>query len=527
MQQGTTKANYYNQTYRPRNYRRVKRKHRNGKLLKVILLLCALGVLIWLGVRQGPKLLSPIKNEIKNIETAAEKADEYNKVIDELAEDISSLPLNKNQVISALNSVYPWDMKITCTLEDGTVDTYVVESMIASDIEQLADEIFSGNREPYYELSFDITEEDVDAIIAELKERWNIPALKSEIEGFDKENDEIIYGKGHNGFEIDDQKLRQEILEAIEAGDYSQEFTAEGRVIETATSGEAYSVIGTYTTYSTDNENRNNNLDLACKAINGIILRPGDEFSFNRCTGNRTEEKGYKPAGAYTNNGQTVLEPGGGVCQVASTLYNALIGTGIRPTERHGHTYEPTYVTPGEDATVSYDGYDGPDLKFTNTSKSSILIRANYNDRTVICSIIGLPILEEGVTVRMESEKTETKPVDVIYINDSTLPEGTQVTQSIGSAGSVWVTYLVTEKDGVEVSRENFHTTTYKGHSKTVKVGTKKVVEVEGPETSDAVDEEEYQKSETEEIGPAFGTQNRQQNSQEQEAESVPEGDED
>ena len=94
-------------------------------------------------------------------------------------------------------------------------------------------------------------------------------------------------------------------------------------------------------------------------------------------TGNRTTEKGYKPAGAYSN-GVVVQEPGGGVCQVSSTLYNAVVFAGLKTTERHAHTYEPSYVTPGEDAMVSYDGYAGPDLRFVNNSKTAVGIKAAY-----------------------------------------------------------------------------------------------------------------------------------------------------
>lgn len=78
-------------------------------------------------------------------------------------------------------------------------------------------------------------------------------------------------------------------------------------------------------------------------------------------------------------NGVLVEEPGGGVCQVSSTLYNAVIFSGLKTTERHAHSYEPSYVTPGEDAMVSYGG---PDMKFTNTSEFPIAIRASSITRS-------------------------------------------------------------------------------------------------------------------------------------------------
>lgn len=138
-------------------------------------------------------------------------------------------------------------------------------------------------------------------------------------------------------------------------------------------------------------------------------------------TGNRTTEKGYKPAGAYSN-GVVVQEPGGGVCQVSSTLYNAVVFAGLKTTERHAHTYEPSYVTPGEDAMVSYDGYAGPDLRFVNNSKTAVGIKAAYSNQTLTVSIYGNPILEDGVTVSMHSEKIkELDPPTPTYVEDPTL----------------------------------------------------------------------------------------------------------
>lgn len=98
-------------------------------------------------------------------------------------------------------------------------------------------------------------------------------------------------------------------------------------------------MIGTYSTTTTANKDRNKNIELAAEALNGLILQPGEEFSFNKATGERSEAKGYRPAGAYVN-GELVEEPGGGVCQVSSTLYNAVIFSGLTTTERHAHSYE-------------------------------------------------------------------------------------------------------------------------------------------------------------------------------------------
>ena len=131
---------------------------------------------------------------------------------------------------------------------------------------------------------------------------------------------------------------------------------------------------------------------LAAEAINGTIIKPGEEFSFNGVVGRRTEAKGYKGAAAY-NNGEVVQEIGGGVCQVSTTLYNAVVRAGLEISYRRSHTFEPSYITPGQDATVSYDQ---PDFRFINNSKAAIGIKASYSNQKMTVSVYGIPILEDG-----------------------------------------------------------------------------------------------------------------------------------
>ena len=229
-----------------------------------------------------------------------------------------------------------------------------------------------------------------------------------------------------------------------------------------------YQVIGTMTTKTTSNKDRNTNIQIAASALDGLIVQPGEEFSFNQTTGNRTTEKGYKPAGAYVN-GVLVEEPGGGVCQVSSTLYNAVVFSGLKTTERHAHSYEPSYITPGEDAMVSYDGYAGPDMKFVNNSKDAVAIRAKFADQKLTISIVGIPILEENERWYMKSEKVaELDPPEPNYEENQTLEPGVEKVVKQPVNGSRWVTNLVKEKDGKVVSDELFHKSTYKGKAATI-----------------------------------------------------------
>ena len=236
---------------------------------------------------------------------------------------------------------------------------------------------------------------------------------------------------------------------------------------------EQYKTIGSFTTNTTSNKNRNTNVRLAAEAINGTVIKPGHEFSFNGTVGQRTEAKGYKGAAAY-NNGEVVQEIGGGVCQVSTTLYNAVFKAGLKISYRRSHTFEPNYVTPGRDATVSYEQ---PDFKFINTSSTAIGLRSSYADQKMTVSVYGIPILEDGITWDLESKKVEDLGVpEPEYVEDQTLDPGVEKTTSKGSSGSRWETYKVVYKDGKEISRELDHKTTYKGHKPVVHRNTSGVV---------------------------------------------------
>ena len=151
-------------------------------------------------------------------------------------------------------------------------------------------------------------------------------------------------------------------------------------------------VLGERTTYfPNSNDNRINNLCLACAKINDYVLLPGEEFSYNDVVGERTEEAGFLPAGAYSS-GEVVEEVGGGVCQVSSTLYCAMLsGYGLTTVERSPHYFPSDYIEKGYDATVSWPK---PHFKFRNDTAYPIKISANceIENRALTVKIYGTNI---------------------------------------------------------------------------------------------------------------------------------------
>ncbi len=168
-------------------------------------------------------------------------------------------------------------------------------------------------------------------------------------------------------------------------------------------------VLAEYKTVHTWDSNRNENLRLACEAINGLILMPGEQFQYNNALGERTAAAGYKPAGAYVN-GETVDTLGGGICQVSSTLYYCTLIADLQIDKRSPHSYVSSYMPMGMDATVSWGG---PDFWFTNNTRFPIRIEAWLADQYVHVKLIGTD--EKDYFIKMEYEILDTIGYDIVY----------------------------------------------------------------------------------------------------------------
>ncbi len=147
--------------------------------------------------------------------------------------------------------------------------------------------------------------------------------------------------------------------------------------------------IGSFTSPILDNSaGRLHNVVLTAKLINNTILGAGQEFSFNRITGEPTEERGFKQAPIFGENGRHEQGLGGGMCQVSSTLYNAVLAAKLPVTERHPHSQPVTYVPPDRDATTFTD----KDFRFLNTTSHKIVIRAIVQDaKYLVVDLWSLP----------------------------------------------------------------------------------------------------------------------------------------
>lgn len=361
-------------------------------------------------------------------------------------------------------------------LKDFIEHIYEDASQPAESQEQESQETASAQVKEY-NLDVSGLDAEIKKQVADMASKWDKPAKNGRIDSFDKEKEIFIYAGEEKGVVIDQTQLAADIQSALNKTDFKASITAKGNAVDPeiteAKAKEMYQVVGQYTTTTTSNADRNTNIRLATEALNGMIIPSGGEFSFNKTTGNRTTQKGYRPAGAYVN-GILVEEPGGGVCQVSSTLYNAVVFAGLDIVERHPHSYEPSYVTPGEDAMVSYDGYTGPDMRFKNNSSSAIAIRGKFVDRKLTISIVSIPIVEDGVKVSMSSKKTSEvdPPATPTYEENPTLEPGVEIEVKKPTKGSVWETKVIKKKSNGEEEVIKTYTSRYKGKGATIQRNT-------------------------------------------------------
>lgn len=384
---------------------------------------------------------------------------------------ISIKGMTREEAKTAIEEAHPWEMTVTYG-----EDRVNVENLVDSELRSFLDNICTGKEEGEYTFAVKDSEELRSAAaqaVQEIAKKWDVKAKNASISGYDPETDKFLFADGTLGKSVNQEKLVSDLVEAVISGRYDAVIPAEvDDVLPELSAEEAraqYQRLSTFTTETTANEKRNKNVRLAAQAINGTIVQPGEEFSFNKIVGPRTAEKGYQEAAAY-NNGEVVQELGGGVCQVSSTMYRVAFQTGMKITYRRSHTFEPNYVTPGQDAAISWDS---PDFRFVNTSKVAIGIRASYSDRKMTVSFYGIPVLEDGITWSLESEKVEElPPPDPIYVEDPTLAPGKEVIQKAGTNGSRWVTYKIASKDGTVVEKTEDHSKTYKGHAAVIRRNT-------------------------------------------------------
>ena len=198
-------------------------------------------------------------------------------------------------------------------------------------------------------------------------------------------------------------------------------------------------------------------------AGNGVILMPGDVFSYNDSVGPRTYERGFKDATVYVGN-SAEDGVGGGICQVSSTIYYAALRADLKIVERYAHSRMVTYVPLGEDATVAWGSKD---FKFENNTDFPMKVVTSHKTNNLTVKLYGTQTVANK-TVKIETTQLSKTPFEVVYEVDETLAPGTESVKSNGYTGYKTESYRVVYIDGQEVSRTFENKSTYKKYDKVI-----------------------------------------------------------
>ena len=224
------------------------------------------------------------------------------------------------------------------------------------------------------------------------------------------------------------------------------------------------------TNYNPGAKDRTTNLRLASNKINNTVVLPGETFSYNKVVGKRTTEAGYKEAPSYAG-GKVVNDIGGGICQITSTLYNAVVLANLDIVSRSNHQFVPSYVKAGRDATVVYGAID---FKFKNTRKYPIKIKSTVSGGVARVQIYGMKE-ETEYEVKIETKITGSIPMKTVYEDDPTLEKGKEKVEQKGHNGTYSEAYKVVYLNGKVVSRTLLSKDKYNQMSTIIKRGTKGV----------------------------------------------------
>lgn len=411
-------------------------------------------------------------------------------------DDVNLGGLTQQQAVEAIEKAhhaFVESAKVLVTYEDQrfTVDASVVP--VIYNTQELVDQAFAvgreGSREQRlgairevlqtpWQLSttyhFDLTA--LPAFVQKLAGQIDQEPKDAQVLAFnphpENEADRFKFQQGQDGLVLNQLQLVAALEQAFEQERFGtavianvertpQKLTLE--MLEQATQ-----LIATASTTATNNANRNRNIQLCADSFDGRIVMPGEVFSINEATGPRTLSTGYKPAGAIVS-GVLVDEPGGGVCQVSGTLYNAVLKADLEIVERYHHSWPSSYMPKALDASINYGTAD---FRFRNNRETPIYISYTFKNRKLVYNIYGAP-LPEGVTIDLHSEVVATReaPEPRTVVNNQLAP-GQQRTKKHSMAGytvNAFRTFL--DKDGNVIKTEKMYTDVYAPQVGIIEVG--------------------------------------------------------
>jgi vancomycin resistance protein YoaR len=400
--------------------------------------------------------------------------------------------MTEAQARSAVEEYVAGLMDVTFTLqgETGSIEMTATDMEVEADagtaVEQAIAIGHSGNLIQRYEALQDLESEPLvldmhlsvnkQSTAEKLYENAKTLAVGAVDNSLVRENGTFRYVEGKEGVEVDIVNSVYAINDFLESG-----WDGENNEIELVTTvveprgteeelEQVQDLLGTYTTnYGSSSAGRAKNVQTGCSKVNGTILYPGDEFQLCSTVSPFTQENGYELAGTY-QNGTTIESFGGGICQVATTLYNAVIRAELEITERYNHSMMVGYVQPSMDAAIAGTYKD---LRFVNNTKTPIYIEGITSGGYITFNVYGKETRASNREISFESETLSTSEPQTQFTLDSSATLGSWTVTQTAHTGCVAQLWKIVKVDGVQQSRELFNKSSYQSSPKIVSIGTK------------------------------------------------------
>lgn len=418
--------------------------------------------------------VTPYNFYIENVNIEHKMKNEVTKIFNNLNDEM----LNRTIKIIYNNGVNKYEYNYTCDELGISTDKDKVFSEVTYYIgignnskEKIINYIKSKDDRKDFKLSYNI---DNDILINRINEFDNIELSSPENAYYIYKDGKVEIIESKLGSEFDKEKLVELIIEKINTDEKNIEIEFPIKNVYPEITTEMLKdqgineLLASFTTeFDYKNKPRTENLKVATYTIDGTILAPGEIFSMNETLGERTQDKGYKVAPIFVN-GVISKGLGGGICQVATTLYNSVLFSNLEIVERDHHSLTVSYVPLSRDAAISWGIQD---LKFKNNTDNFIYIHGEVNEKTMTFEIFGTK--NKDVNVKLETIVHNKIEPDVKEILDNNLPKGKKIVVSNGRAGYKSSLYKIIYKNGEEIERVKMSTDTYGTNPKIIRVGTK------------------------------------------------------
>lgn len=457
-----------------------------NKKLSIIFIagcLCVIAIAVFVGVSVSNQLNSDKIIEgvrIGGIEVGGMTQEEAEKAVTEHMEKLQKRPVTINIVEEQLQSTAE-ELGFSCDAKDSVEQAWQVgkSGSFFSRLKMLG-KVETGDKD--FKIERTVDETILRSYIEEQCTKFDIKAKNSKLKLV---NGKFKATKSHNGREIQVDDTVTVLSSALlkDASEKELEVTAVVKVTKAKYTKEQVAkckdLLGSYSTsYATSTAARANNVRTAANYINGTIIYPGKTFSVIKTIKDRTVENGYQAAPEYSS-GKVVEGIGGGVCQVSTTLYNAVINAELKIVERAPHSMVVAYVAVSRDAAIAGDYKD---FKFKNNTNAPIYIAASADGGTLSFKIYGEETRPSNREIKFESKILETiQPGEAKITEDPSLPSSYRsVTQSahVGYRAELW---KIVYEDGVETDRVQVNSSVYNAEPEHITVGKQNATPAPSP----------------------------------------------